>query len=167
MKRWKYGDKHQCPRVEMPHSATNACVDYAIQHGDLTFAGNCEQCGAQACSCPLVIPDHVPFEGGGVREAVGDRARFELLVPLDVPYEHQLLTRLAVHMAKGAEKYADRNWESFSDPAALERCKSSALRHIFQWATGTDDGEDHAAAVIFNLMAAEHVARKLILGVES
>jgi hypothetical protein len=104
---------------------------------------------------------HEPFAGGGVREAVGDRARFELLLPLGVPYSEQLLTRCAVHMAKGAQKYASRNWEAFSDEDALERCQSSALRHIHQWMTGVDDGEDHAAAVVFNLMAAEHVKAKL------
>lgn len=104
--------------------------------------------------------DHVPFEGGGMREANGDRPRFELLFPLDVPYEQQMLTRFAVHMAKGAKKYADRNWENFSDHDALEHCKASALRHIVQWLCGTDDGEDHAAAVMFNLMAAENITGK-------
>lgn len=104
--------------------------------------------------------EHPSFEGGGVREGHGDRPRFELLVPLGVPFEDQLLTRCAVHMAKGAEKYADRNWESFSDEAALERAKASAFRHLMQWLT--DDGEeDHAAAVVFNLMAAEHVKAKI------
>jgi hypothetical protein len=104
--------------------------------------------------------EHAPFEGGGVREGHGDRPRFELLVPLGVPFEDQLLTRCAVHMAKGARKYEDRNWESFSDEAALERAKASAFRHLMQWLTD-DNGEDHAAAVVFNLMAAEHVRAKL------
>lgn len=104
---------------------------------------------------------HKPFQGGGVREDQGDRARFELLIPKGVPYEDQLLTRFAVHMAKGAQKYEARNWEHFSDEDALERCKSSALRHVFQWVCGTEDGEDHASAVIFNIMAAEHVKGKL------
>lgn len=104
---------------------------------------------------------HEPFAGGGMRESHGDRARFELLLPRGVPFEEQLLTRCAVHMAKGAEKYSPRNWESFSDDDALQRAKSSALRHMMQWITGTNDGEDHAAAIVFNLMAAEHVAAKL------
>jgi Domain of unknown function (DUF5664) len=102
-----------------------------------------------------------PFAGGGVREDQTGRPRFELLVPLGVPFEEQLLTRCAVHMAKGASKYADRNWESFSDDAALERAKAAAFRHFMQWMTSADDGEDHAAAVVFNLMAAEHVRAKM------
>ena len=106
-------------------------------------------------------PPHKPFDGGGVREDQSGRPRFELLVPLDVPFEDQLLTRCAVHMSKGASKYADRNWESFSDEPALERAKAAAFRHFMQWITGTDDGEDHAAAVVFNVMAAEHVRAKI------
>lgn len=106
-------------------------------------------------------PEMSSFAGGGMREAVGDRARFELLVPRGVPFEEQFLTKFAVHMAKGAAKYADRNWEQFSDDEALQRAKSSAFRHFMQWLTGTNDGEDHASAVVFNLMAAEHVAAKL------
>lgn len=107
------------------------------------------------------IPEgHPEFEGGGVREAQGDRPRFELLVPNDVPFEDQILTRFAVHMAKGAEKYAARNWEKFSDAEAFERAKSSAFRHLIQWMTGVEDGEDHAAAVMFNVMCGEHILRK-------
>lgn len=105
-------------------------------------------------------PAHVPFDGGGEREDQSGRPRFELLVPLGVPFEDQLLTRCARHMALGARKYASRNWESFSDEAALERSKAGAMRHMFQWLTGMDD-EDHAAAVVFNVMAAEHVRAKL------
>lgn len=105
--------------------------------------------------------NHVPFDGGGMREPVGDRPRFELLWPKGVPFDEQFLTRCAVHMAKGAHKYASRNWEDFSDTEALERCESSAHRHLMQWLTGVDDGEDHAAAIVFNLMAAEHVRAKL------
>lgn len=105
-------------------------------------------------------PQHEQFPGGGMREPQGDRPRFELLYPKDVPFDEQLLTRCAVHMAKGAEKYADRNWEKFSDPASLERAKSSAMRHLVQWMTGDTD-EDHAAAVVFNLMAAELIKGKI------
>lgn len=112
--------------------------------------------------CPHDKPDTKPFAGGGVREDHGDRARFELLWPEGVPFEEQLLTRCAVHMAKGARKYSSRNWESFSDAEALERCQSAALRHIYQWLARLDDGEDHAAAVVFNLLAAENIRRKLI-----
>jgi hypothetical protein len=105
-------------------------------------------------------PAHETFAGGGMRESQGDRPRFELLYPKDVPFDEQLLTRCAVHMAVGARKYESRNWEKFSDEASLERAKSSAMRHLVQWTTGATD-EDHAAAVVFNLMAAEMIKGKL------
>lgn len=103
---------------------------------------------------------HPEFAGGGVREAAGDRPRFELLVPEDVPYEDQILTRFARHMAAGATKYQSRNWEKFSDKEAYERAVSSAFRHLMQWMTGVEDGEDHASAILFNVMCAEHIKGK-------
>jgi hypothetical protein len=35
------------------------------------------------------------------------------------------------------------------------------MRHFFQWLTEADDGEDHAAALVFGVMAVEHVRAKL------
>lgn len=97
------------------------------------------------------------FANGGVRDSQDGKPRFDLLTPETVPYEHQILTRWAHLMARGAEKYADRNWEQFSDRSALDRAKSSAFRHFMQWLNGERD-EDHAVAVLFNIMAAEYVA---------
>lgn len=53
-----------------------------------------------------------------------------------------------------------RNWELFNNQEALDRAKSSALRHMIQWINGETD-EDHAAAVYFNIMAAEYVKYQL------
>jgi hypothetical protein len=96
------------------------------------------------------------FANGGQRDTENGKPRFDLCYPLNVPYEEQLLTRFAALMARGAEKYNDRNWERFSDAAALARAKSSAARHFAQWINGEND-EDHAAAVLFNVMAAGYV----------
>jgi Domain of unknown function (DUF5664) len=96
------------------------------------------------------------FDGGGVRDTETGKPRFDLLRPVTVPHSHQMLTRWAALMARGAEKYAARNWEQFSDPAALDRAKSSAARHFEQWFNGETD-EDHAAAVLFNVTAGEYV----------
>ena len=63
-------------------------------------------------------------------------------------------------MARGAEKYDARNWEKFQTQEALDRAKSSAMRHFMQWMTNEAD-EDHAAAVYFNIMAAEYIKRKM------
>lgn len=103
------------------------------------------------------------FSSGMVRDTEEGKPRFDLLYPLGVPYADQFMTRVALLMARGAEKYAERNWELSSTPEELARFKSSALRHMVQWATdaGKDDGEDHAAAVVFNLLAGETVRYKL------
>jgi len=100
------------------------------------------------------------FDSGMQREPDTGRPRFDLLLPETVPYEEQLLTRCAELMARGAAKYASRNWEKANSPAELERMKSSAFRHFMQWMTGETD-EDHAAAVLFNILAAESTAYKI------
>lgn len=100
--------------------------------------------------------ERTQFAGGGQRDTQAGKPRFDLCWPESVPYEDQLLTRFAALMGRGAEKYTDRNWEFFADKVALDRARGSALRHCLQWYNGEVD-EDHAAAVIFNIMAAEYV----------
>lgn len=100
------------------------------------------------------------FASGMLREAQPHRPRFDLLVPKDLPFEDQLLTRCAVLMSKGAAKYADRNWENANSEAEMERMKAGAFRHFMQWFVGETD-EDHAAAVVFNIMAVETTATKM------
>jgi hypothetical protein len=100
------------------------------------------------------------FASGMVRDTEQGKPRFDLLLPLGIPYEEQFLTRFAMLMARGAEKYTERNWEQAEDGAELARYRSSALRHLMQWIAGEED-EDHAAAVAFNLMAGEAVKWKI------
>jgi len=97
---------------------------------------------------------------GYQRDTEKGKARFELMFPKGVPYSEQMLTRVAELMVRGSEKYGDRNWERADDPKDLERFKSSAFRHLMQWMLGETD-EDHAAAVIFNIVANESIAWKL------
>ena len=100
------------------------------------------------------------FKGGGMRDSQTGKPRFDLLLPEHVPYKDQMLTRWAKHMAAGAERYEDRNWEQFSDWEAYDRAKASAFRHFMQWMNGEQD-EDHAAAIFFNVMAAEYVQGRI------
>jgi len=102
----------------------------------------------------------VDYDSGMRRDIQEGKADFYLCWPYDVPYEDQLLTRWAYLMERGKAKYGRRNWELAESPEELERFKSSAFRHLMQWLSGDDD-EDHAAAVLFNINAAEHVKRKL------
>lgn len=96
------------------------------------------------------------YSSGMRRDTQDGKPRFDLLIPRGLPYERQLLTRLARLMERGAEKYGERNWESAYDQEALDRAHASALRHHMQWACGEMD-EDHAAAIVFNVMQAEYL----------
>ena len=70
------------------------------------------------------------------------------------------IKRLAELMARGAEKYSERNWEKASTQEELERFKASAYRHFMQWFNGEVD-EDHMSGCIFNLFGTEFVKEKL------
>lgn len=58
------------------------------------------------------------------------------------------IERCGTWMAKGAIRYADRNWER---GLPVSRYLSSLLRHLLKWERDEDD-EDHAAAIQFNVM---------------
>lgn len=100
------------------------------------------------------------FSSGMVRDTEEGKPRFDLLFPEGIPYAEQMLTRFANLMARGAEKYDERNWEKASGEEELSRYKSSALRHLIQWITDETD-EDHAAAVMFNVLAGETVLSRV------
>lgn len=67
-----------------------------------------------------------------------------------------MFRRWAEHLTKGAVKYGRHNWTKANSMEELERFQRSAARHFEQWLDGDRD-EDHAAAVMFNLNAAEYV----------
>lgn len=97
----------------------------------------------------------------GMRRDIQDgKPRFDLIFPEGIPYEEQLLTRFAGLLERGAQKYGENNWQLANSEEELKRFRASGLRHMIQWACGETD-EDHATAVIFNLMAYEHTKRKL------
>lgn len=100
------------------------------------------------------------YDSGMVRDTQAGKARFDLLRPKNVPYEDQFLTRVAMLMTRGAEKYGIRNWEVANSVEELERFEGSAERHLQQYLAGEID-EDHAAAVVFNLLAAETTKYRL------
>lgn len=100
------------------------------------------------------------FPSGMVRDTADGKARFDLLLAEGVPYAHQFLTRCADLMARGAVHYGDRNWEQADSAAELGRMRSSAIRHLMQWACGDTD-EDHAAATVVNLLFHEMTVWKI------
>lgn len=104
--------------------------------------------------------ERMQFESGMIREPSGTREDFDLCFPEGIEYDDQIFVRFAKHMAKGAEKYSDRNWEKANSLEEMQRFKKSAWRHFVKWYLGMSD-EDHLSGVLFNLMGAETVKTKL------
>lgn len=104
--------------------------------------------------------ERLEYASGMRRDVNEGKPRFDLICPLGLPFEEQMLTRYAGLMQRGAGKYGVRNWEKAEGEEELSRFRESAFRHLMQWLLGADDGEDHAAAVMFNITAAEYVRWK-------
>lgn len=102
----------------------------------------------------------IDYPTGMRRDVADDKPDFYLCLPKGIPYEEQLLTRFAALMTRGKKKYGSRNWELAQTEEELERFISSGDRHFKQWQCGETD-EDHAVAVLFNIMAAEMVKYKM------
>lgn len=100
------------------------------------------------------------YSTGMKRDLQENKPRFDLIMPLAVPYNEQLLTRWALLMDRGASKYDARNWEKAKTTEELDRFKASAIRHFIQWMNNEED-EDHAVAVLFNIQGAEYVKWRL------
>ncbi len=91
-----------------------------------------------------------------VKDEDTPKPRFDLLIPGRLPYEQQMLTRWAALMARGITGHGERGWENSQTPEDLARYRQKAFRHFMQWFNSVNDGEDHAAAVLFNITAAEY-----------
>ena len=96
-------------------------------------------------SKPLVVTNKEGYATGATRGTAVGRGRYDLI-------SSRFLRRLAIHLEKGAEHYAPRNWEK-----GLPLCRSfgSMIRHAYQWLSGARD-EDHLAAVACNIMFLIH-----------
>jgi len=68
--------------------------------------------------------------------------------------------RLATHLASGAAKYAERNWEK---GIPISRLIGSLKRHINQYQCGDTD-EDHLAAIMCNAMFLIHTDEMISRG---
>lgn len=102
--------------------------------------------------------ERVEYSTGMRRDTDEGKPRYDLVMPLLM--EEDMLTRWAIHMAKGAKKYGDRNWELAHTLEEAQRFRASAFRHFVQWFKGAQD-EDHAAAVFFNIQCYEYVKERM------
>ena len=94
-------------------------------------------------------PSNRQFESGAVRDSNEGKSRPDLISPY-------MLEALGNVLAKGARRYGDKNWEK---GMPQEVFKESAARHYVAWMMNKED-EDHAAQLIFNVMAWIHFRDK-------
>lgn len=88
------------------------------------------------------------LQGGLKKDNLESKVRFDL-----IPYE--VLERVAWHFTNGAKKYGTFNWKKASTKEQEHMFLEAALRHINKLYHEVNDGEDHAAASITNLMMYE------------
>lgn len=88
------------------------------------------------------------FKSGLIKNDV-KKVRYSL-----IPFE--VLKRVAEQFARGAEKYGENNWRLGSrEESSIFR--DAAYRHLVQWVNNLDQEEDHAAALIANVMMHEWI----------
>ena len=95
------------------------------------------------------------FATGMVRDTTEGKADYTLI------FDGPMLERWAIHLTKGAKKYAKRNWMKAATQEELDRFRESLGRHFFQYIRGDQD-EDHAAGIFFNINGAEYVKGRLL-----
>lgn len=61
---------------------------------------------------------------------------------------HDMMLEVAIHMAAGAEKYGERNWEKGIE---LHSYVDSGIRHYLKWRRGDED-EPHDRAFCWNVI---------------
>ena len=97
------------------------------------------------------------YKSGMRRDIQSVKPRYDLCIPLK---GEPMFKRWAELMARGAEKYGERNWEKANSQEELDRFKASAFRHFMQWMMN-ETNEDHASAIYFNVQCAEYVCGSL------
>ena len=83
----------------------------------------------------------------GLKKEIHEKPRFDL-----IPVE--LLERIAARFAHGAKKYGENNWK-LAEGSEKDIFKQASFRHLFQWANDVKDGEDHAAALLTDVIMYE------------
>ena len=107
---------------------------------DYIFKDDCE-----IVNHTITIEDKRVFDTGAIRDSNKGKIRPDLISPY-------MLKALGRVLAEGAEHYTPRNWEKGMSDDVL---KESASRHYLSWMNNETD-EDHAAKLIFNVMAFIH-----------
>lgn len=109
------------------------------------------------------VNDNVTLESGMVRSST--EGKVNPLLVRDGP----MFMRWAWHLTKAVASKGKRNWMNARSDDDLERFLEAFSRHAEQWlddvrahrAGRPTSGEDHAAALIFNVNGAEYVLERI------
>lgn len=94
------------------------------------------------------------FDTGAVRDTAEGKSRPDLISP----YAQM---RKGEWLRKGAEKYAERNWEK---GMKISRCIASLERHLQEYKMGLTN-EDHLAAIAVNAEFIMHYEKMIEMGI--
>jgi hypothetical protein len=114
------------------------------------------------------VPKEITDSTGFITKDSGKRVEYDSGMRRDtndgkIDYtlcDMSMFKRWAALMTRGKKKYGKLNWAKANSKEELERFYESAYRHFISWLLGEID-EDHAAAIFFNVAAAEYVKEKL------
>lgn len=106
------------------------------------------------------------YSSGMRRDTTEGKPKFNLMLPEGVPYEDQLLYRVAMLYMRGGVRYGDRNWEKSCNPEDLAHHTDALWRHFVKFVLDVQDGEDHAAAVVWNVNAVLLTRRNMLRELE-
>lgn len=94
------------------------------------------------------------LSGGLKKDDLDSKVRFDLIPP-------ELLERVAIQFTNGSKKYGVDNWRKANTKEQEHIFIEAAYRHFVKVLTNLQDGEDHLAATITNLMMYEwHTSHK-------
>lgn len=98
----------------------------------------------------------------GVRRDTQDnKTLYTLMFPKGVPMSEQLIVRVAELYTRGGAKHGKRNWENSRAEDTLEHHTEALWRHFMKFFFDVQDGEDHAAAIVWNVNAVDLTRRNL------
>lgn len=97
----------------------------------------------------LIMDQNRKFETGAQRDIADNKLRMSL-----IPQEE--LKRVMQRYLDGAVKYGENNWMKGMPLSVFYDC---AHRHLDAWWSGKDD-EDHAGAVVWNMLCAMYTESK-------
>jgi hypothetical protein len=103
---------------------------------------------------------------GVVRDTQDGKTKYTLMFPEGVPMPEQLIVRIAKLYTRGGERYGDRNWENSSADDTLRHHTEALWRHFMNFFFDVQDGEDHAAAICWNINAVDLTRRNIRLKAE-